>query len=145
MPIYEFECIKLFKKIMPSSLLKEEEQKKSIIVNYSKKEYVKISDCKKDKWGKINPLPLLTALGNGRGGGDYSGNMRFIGRWAFDEIGIIFDEKELKDFSKITPNFKEGEEKGEELMKENEIVAEKKIKEWLKSDEVQRKLVVENL
>ena len=37
----------------------------------------------------IHPLPLLTACGNGLGGGDYHGScMDIIGKWAFDQISI---------------------------------------------------------
>lgn len=37
----------------------------------------------------IHPLPLLTACGNGLGGGDYRGScMEIVGAWAFDQISI---------------------------------------------------------
>lgn len=41
-----------------------------------------------DAW-TIHPLPLLTAIGNGRGGGDYRDcypNYDMVGSWAMDEI-----------------------------------------------------------
>lgn len=52
-------------------------------------------DCSKyyerslrDGWC-VHPLPLLTALGNGRGGGDYRGNdIERVGTWAWDEISV---------------------------------------------------------
>lgn len=35
----------------------------------------------------IHPLPILTSVGNGRGGGDYNGtNMDMVGAWAMDTI-----------------------------------------------------------
>ena len=35
----------------------------------------------------IHPLPILTCIGNGRGGGDYYGtNMDMVGAWAMDRI-----------------------------------------------------------
>lgn len=35
----------------------------------------------------IHPLPILTCIGNGRGGGDYHGtNMDMVGAWAMDRI-----------------------------------------------------------
>jgi len=39
-----------------------------------------------------HPLPLLTALGNGMGGGDYRGKegKDNIGSWAFDEIYVTY-------------------------------------------------------
>ena len=59
------------------------------IVNHSKGRYV-------DKnYGKptIHPLPLLTADGNGRGGGDYNGDdMELVGTWRGDTISL---EKEI--------------------------------------------------
>jgi len=52
------------------------------IVNHTKKVYVKKNDG-------FHPLPLLTAEGNGRGGGDYSGaNMEIVGTWARDVISM---------------------------------------------------------
>ena len=36
----------------------------------------------------INPLPLLTSVGNGQGGGDYRGDDPEIGSWAFDKIYV---------------------------------------------------------
>lgn len=40
----------------------------------------------------INPLPLLTCLGNGMGGGDYRGEIGIgdVGTWAFDKIYITY-------------------------------------------------------
>jgi len=55
----------------------------SYILNHSKKMYI----TKKDK--VIHPLPLLTAEGNGNGGGDYYGeNKNIVGTWARDVISI---------------------------------------------------------
>jgi hypothetical protein len=53
------------------------------IVNHTKKQYT-------DKDAEhFHPLPLLTAEGNGRGGGDYRGlNEDKIGIWARDVISI---------------------------------------------------------
>jgi hypothetical protein len=54
------------------------------IVNHTKEEYV-------DKRGlTLHPLPLLTAEGNGRGGGDYDGpNKDMVGYWARDVISVV--------------------------------------------------------
>ena len=49
-----------------------------------------------DGW-VINPISLLTAIGNGRGGGDYhecNPNFDIVGMWAFDELELV---KELPD------------------------------------------------
>ena len=53
---------------------------------------------------QIHPLPLLTAEGNGRGGGDYHGtNMEMVGAWARCRLGLV---KEVPEgFTEITPNF----------------------------------------
>jgi len=60
------------------------------IVNHSKKLFV-------DKWKVpnvnnlfIHPLPLLTAEGNGLGGGDYQGNSKLVGSWARDIISVEY-------------------------------------------------------
>jgi hypothetical protein len=49
-----------------------------------------------DGW-VINPISLLTAIGNGRGGGDYHEcypNFDIVGMWTFDELELV---KELPD------------------------------------------------
>ena len=63
------------------------------LVNHDKCEYIDIAAYIKEavfSWGNdywaVNPLPLLTACGNGRGRGDfYSGNIGscHVGTWAF--------------------------------------------------------------
>ena len=44
-----------------------------IALNHDKKEYVKLGICETGKWTRADPLILLLAVGNGRGGGDYDG------------------------------------------------------------------------
>jgi hypothetical protein len=62
------------------------------IVNHTKKVYVK-------KNTKVHPLSLLTAEGNGRGGGDYDGPaMDMVGTWARD---IISMENEPPEYTLI--------------------------------------------
>ena len=66
------------------------------IVNHTKKVYIK-------KKGDFHPLPLLTAEGNGRGGGDYDGpNMDMVGTWARDVISM---EKDAPDYTLIESVF----------------------------------------
>lgn len=62
----------------------------SFIVNHTKKQYVDKSKVIEDSRGfRIHPLPLLTAEGNGRGGGDYSGSHEdLVGSWARDVISV---------------------------------------------------------
>ena len=81
---------------------------KKYIVNHSRREYIPIRDyveenkyTEKGAWAKgkydplatsewcIHPLPLLTACGNDRGGGDFhEGGLGYelVGLWAFDVI-----------------------------------------------------------
>lgn len=55
------------------------------ILNHTKQLYVDKNKCK----NTIHPLPLLTAEGNGRGGGDYRGtNLELVGSWARDVISV---------------------------------------------------------
>lgn len=84
------------------------------IINYTKKQFVRIP--KKDEEHKlvIHPLPLLCADGNGRGGGDYSGtNMKAIGIWAYDRIGVSNEiPKHIK--TELVVTFKECYDGGDE-------------------------------
>lgn len=63
------------------------------LVNHTKKEYINCDEYKKacideDGW-YIHPLPLMTAIGNGLGGGDYYGiNKDKVGYWDYDEISV---------------------------------------------------------
>jgi hypothetical protein len=84
------------------------------LVNWDKKQFVDKTKCNivNGFWNtadmKIHPLPLLTADGNGRGGGDYHGNensMEYVGTWARDRISLMKDIPE--DFTEIIPNFDE--------------------------------------
>ena len=50
----------------------------------------------------IHPLPLLTAIGNGRGCGDYHGTcMGAVGAWAMDEIMYTRDASKLDGLEKV--------------------------------------------
>jgi hypothetical protein len=71
------------------------------IINHSKKQFVD-----KRKLRSFHPLPLLTAEGNGRGGGDYRGDyMNQIGIWARDVISV---EKDITEgFEELICNFEE--------------------------------------
>lgn len=70
------------------------------LINHTRKTYVDLGDYQrkngweekwngKKSWWSMNPLPLLTACGNGRGGGDYHDSFPDydkVGLWAFDQI-----------------------------------------------------------
>lgn len=103
-------------KINPTNFLSEKEQEDSILVNHTKKQYVIVAKVSGDIDGwKVNPLPLLTALGNGRGGGDYgyeSPDNDLVGSWATDIISV---ETEIPEgFVELIVNFLDGEEDNEE-------------------------------
>ena len=59
------------------------------IINHTTKQFVEVGEFEEGKW-KLHPLPLLTADGNGRGGGDYCGknNAKSIGAWAYCRISV---------------------------------------------------------
>lgn len=77
------------------------------IKNHNKNEYV---DTRKlpDIYGWIvHPLPVLTAVGNGLGSGDYTvkaNEMEYVGVWAGDHLSV--DTKQPKKMKEIKPNFK---------------------------------------
>jgi len=75
--------------------------------NHDKHEFVDLDKCPKDRFGYvIEPLPLLTAEGNGRGGGDYRGNNLFlVGSWSRDFITC--DTKPIDGYEELTPDFME--------------------------------------
>lgn len=77
------------------------------IVNFTKNEYVVVPSINLKVW-EMHPLPLLTAFGNGRGGGDYyeKEGLDNIGRWAFDNIGVTNNEKWSEGKTELTINFK---------------------------------------
>ena len=82
------------------------------LLNHDTKQFVDLAEYKSasvDKHGWIiHPLPLLTAVGNDRGGGDFhEGNTGYenVGIWAWQLLS--FADKPTKDFSKISIVFKE--------------------------------------
>jgi hypothetical protein len=69
----------------------ENTTKYQYIINHTKKQFID----KENNKSVYHPLPLLTAEGNGRGGGDYSGvNENLIGIWARDVISVEKDKPE---------------------------------------------------
>lgn len=80
------------------------------VINCDKKEYIDIKKyCKifdKEDYVILHPVPLLTAIGNGKGGGDYFGsNMEMIGSWACDTIMVTNSlGEETKNYIDITEN-----------------------------------------
>lgn len=83
------------------------------LVNHRDKTYVNCDQYKflsdlDDEGMIIHPLPLLTCVGNGRGGGDYDGeNMEYVGSWYLNEISI--EDEPPAGYTKLSGlYFKEG-------------------------------------
>lgn len=57
-----------------------------------------------DKEWIVNPVSLLTTIGNGRGGGDYFGeNSNKVGSWTWNIIEITDDDYEkISEYKDIT-------------------------------------------
>lgn len=96
------------------------------LINHTRKAYVDLGEYQRmngwtekwrdrdgvlhEYWSAIHPLPLLTACGNGRGGGDYHDqypDYGKVGTWAFDLIE--FASYEPVGFTKEEYHFKEEE------------------------------------
>ena len=75
------------------------------IVNNTTKQFVDIKHCPKVKDGyTVHPLPLLTCEGNGRGGGDYGLENKYVGTWARNEIYVSNTKPE--NYTELKPDFK---------------------------------------
>lgn len=94
-------------------LVKRFSYKGKYLLNHTKKVYMSFDEyitAFKDATGSddyaISPFTILTAIGNGRGGGDYGGNCQeVVGTWAWDEIGIA---KKIPDgYTKVLYPFRE--------------------------------------
>ena len=79
------------------------------LVNHDRNEYINTAE----NVGAYSQLALLTADGNGKGGGDYWGaNWRDVGLWRYHEISVMdkqeFDEylKEKSKFDHYHPHYK---------------------------------------
>jgi hypothetical protein len=81
---------------------------KHYIVNLDRGEYVdlgNVAEVRDEPGWKIHPLPLLCNEGNGRGGGDFRGENKYLGTWARDLLTATDERPEgLKE---IRPNFVE--------------------------------------
>lgn len=80
------------------------------IVNHYKREYIDLERyvaANVENGWCVHPLPLMTAIGNGRGGGDYRGNdMHLVGRWAMDVIEYTHEKPE--GYAEISLRFESG-------------------------------------
>lgn len=91
----------------------KEENKHRYLVNLSKKQYVDLHKVLEDNGFKphsrkkhvLHPLPLLCAVSNGLGGGDYFGqDEELCGTWAYDNIGLELD-KVPEGFTELEVHF----------------------------------------
>jgi hypothetical protein len=82
-------------------------EKYYFLVNHTKKQYVDKRKATADGNGlRIHPLPLLTAEGNGRGGGDYRGAQEvLVGSWARDVISV--ERAALAGYTELVCEFAE--------------------------------------
>lgn len=90
-----------------------------IILNHTKECYIDVNkywnaskiDIKTEEGMEawvINPIPILTSIGNGRGGGDYRGLcMEDVGSWAGDLLSIVDREDFIVPYKEFNVAFKE--------------------------------------
>ena len=85
------------------------------LVNLTTKQYVDCSKYKEQSYDEfmddsMHPLPLLTACGNGRGGGDYHSpvNANLVGSWAMDIISI--EDEIPQGFKQLDVYFSENQD-----------------------------------
>lgn len=96
--IFDMSCSEFVKRkvLKISENLKKNEY---TIINATTGEFINMKDYvfhNQEKDYILHPLPLLTAIGNGRGGGDYYGeNEKLIGSWAGNKFYIL-DNSKLK-------------------------------------------------
>lgn len=77
------------------------------VLNYTTMQYVEVPKSAKGQW-VIHPLPLLTAVGNGMGLGDYEGtDMDWVGKWAYCEIACTNTKPDDTLWERIEPHFEE--------------------------------------
>lgn len=79
------------------------------LVNHTKKVYLNCNSYKErndnDGW-IVHPLSLLTAMGNGQGGGDYWGkNEEKVGEWAMDVVSV--EDNIPEDYKEVIHDFYE--------------------------------------
>ena len=73
------------------------------LVNEDTNEYVIIPHISEKEY-RIHPLPLLTADGNGRGGGDYHLNNPWVGKWRGHHLRVT-NNIPSRAYERIEPEF----------------------------------------
>lgn len=82
-------------------------------VNETKKEFVKMPVIKNEEYGwTYNCVSLLTAVGNGRGGGDYwrEDMQSVVGYWAGDVVYLTLEKPDDKLYCDITEDAEFGKD-----------------------------------
>ena len=75
------------------------------LVNHTTKEAFPMDKPTDEMW-VMYPVSLLTAIGNGKGGGDYYGKNKMIGKWAMHILSI--EDEAPENFTIIkNPDFRE--------------------------------------
>ena len=81
----------------------------NIYINHSQKKYFILAEKHKEDELVLHPLPLLTALGNGKSESDYYGTcMELVGTWATDMIEVKnnLSDDLLKNYEDISSMLK---------------------------------------
>jgi len=79
------------------------------LVNFDTRQFIDLDEYKANSVGSdgwiIHPLPLLTAIGNDRGGGDFHKGVGYdkIGSWAWQLLAFL--DRPPKDFCKVNIRF----------------------------------------
>ena len=77
------------------------------VINHSREQYLYLDEYRLGDF-TIHPLPLLTAVGNGRGGGDYCGiNLDSVGTWAGDLISTSANPAAVSGYRSYNISFRE--------------------------------------
>lgn len=78
-----------------------------LLVNHTTKEYIDLKDYVRryrivtgdTDDNSLCPISILTAVGNGNGGGDYEGTcMEMVGKWTWHDLSLEDDTTDLKDY-----------------------------------------------
>ena len=88
--------------VNPEPLTDEEAEEYRFVVNFDTQQFVEKPSYVKDYF-KVHPLSLLTADGNGRGGGDYRDDSDFVGIWIGNRIGL--EKTAPEGFERVVVDF----------------------------------------
>lgn len=92
-------------KYLPKPLSLASSKKHRFIINHTTKEFVDKNKVESVEGWRIHPLSLLTAEGNGRGGGDFRRENDCVGIWARHIISV--DTVVPEGYKEVNPKFVE--------------------------------------